>query len=69
MRGAAARGSEGRVIGERRRGDVEQRDGGEEEEQERRRRQQGRARALVVASAAAPSRLGHPPEPGDLRLG
>lgn len=34
MRGAAAGVGEGRVVGQRRRGDVEQRDGGEEEEQQ-----------------------------------
>jgi hypothetical protein len=58
---AAAGGGECGVVGERRRGDVEQRDaGGEEEEQERRcRRQSGatRARARVVPASAP--RLGH----------
>ena len=50
------------MVRDRRRGDVEQRDGGEEEEQERRRRQRGAARA-PVAAAAAP-RLDHFPRPG-----
>lgn len=58
-RPAAARGGDHGVVGERRRGDVEQSDGGEEEEQERRRRQRGAARAPVVA--AAPPRLDHVP--------
>lgn len=48
------------MVRDRRRGDVEQRDGGEEEEQERRRRRQrGAARAPEVASA--PPRLDHFP--------
>lgn len=47
------------MVSERRRGDVEQRDGGEEEEQECRRRQCGATRAPVVA--AAPPRLDHVP--------
>jgi hypothetical protein len=62
MRGAVAGGSQGRVVGKWRRGDVKERDGGEEEEQqERRRRQDGaagvRARAVVVAPA--PPRQDH----------
>lgn len=64
MRGAVAGGSEGRVVGERGRGDVEQRDGGEEEEQQERRRRQGgaaraRARARVMVVAPAPPRQDH----------
>ena len=62
MRGAVAGGSEGGVVGQRRRGDVKQRDGGEEEEQqERRRRQDGAsgARARVVVVGPAPPRQDH----------
>jgi hypothetical protein len=62
MRGAVAGGSEGRVVGERRRGDVEQRYVGEEEKQQEGRRRKGgaaRARARVVVVAPAPPRQDH----------
>jgi hypothetical protein len=58
---AWAGGGECGVVGERQRGDVEERDGGEEEEQERHcRRRSGatRARTWVVRASAGPSPAG-----------